>query len=393
MTVRRIVNSAAAAALALLLAIEGASARPVSSGRERAPVSASSKPGTLLKYDRIDLPSNYRAKAWRILYVTRDYRLAPILSTGIVVLPDKAPKVPMDRKTVAWAHPTTGIARKCAPSLKGSPIKTIPGINELVAAGVTVAASDYPGLGTEGPIGYLVGSGQAYAVIDSVRAAKQIPGVGGGPDYALFGYSQGGHAALFAADLSRTYAPDLSLRAVAAIAPPTDLGTLMKANLHTVPGRILTAFTLVSWSYKYGAPLAALVNARASGIIFEVGRSCVDDLGGKLDALSAQRDLEKRFLDGDPGQTLPWSDIIARNSKLSLSTRVPALVVQGDTDDLVRPAVTTAFVQRSCRLGVPVEYMILKGKGHGGAVDAGAKPAINWLAARLRGKPVKGNCR
>lgn len=386
-------KTAAFAALCFSVAIGGAAARPVSPGQASAPIPAASKPGTLLKYDRIDLPSNYRAKAWRILYVTRDYRMAPILSTGFVVLPDKAPKIPMDRKTVAWAHPTTGIARKCAPSLRPSPIKTVAGINELVAAGVTVAASDYPGLGTQGPMGYLVGPGQAYAVIDSVRAARQIPGVGGGPDYALYGYSQGGHAALFATDLSKAYAPDLSLKAVAAVAPPTDLGTLMRANLHTVPGRILTAFTLVSWSLKYGAPLAALINTRASNIIFEVGRSCVDDLGGKLDALAAQKELENRFLAEDPGQTLPWSDIIARNSKLYLKTRVPALIVQGDTDDIVRPAVTTAFVKRSCREGVLVEYMVLRGKGHGGAIDTGAKPAVNWLAARLMGMPAKGNCR
>lgn len=390
---KRIMRAAAAAVLASCVLAGGAFARPMSPGQASAPIPAASKPGTLLKYDRIALPSNYRAKAWRILYVTRDYRMAPILSTGIVVLPDKAPKIPMDRKTVAWAHPTTGIARKCAPSLRAAPIKTVAGINELVAAGVTVAASDYPGLGTEGPMGYLVGPGQAYAVIDSVRAARQIPGVGGGTDYALYGYSQGGHAALFAADLSKAYAPELALRAVAAIAPPTDLGTLMKANLNTVPGRILTAFTLVSWSLKYGAPLAALINARASNIVFEVGRSCVDDLGGKLDALAAQKELEGRFLAQDPGQTLPWSDIIARNSKLFLRTRIPALIVQGDSDELVRPAVTRAFVQRSCREGVPLQYMVLRGKGHGGAMDAGAKPAVNWLAARLTGVPAKGNCK
>ena len=349
--------------------------------------------GTLLKYDRITLPSLYRAKAWRILYVTRDYRLRPILSTGLVVLPDKAPRIPMDRKFVAWAHPTTGVARKCAPSLRESPLKVISGLNDLVAAGFAVAATDYPGLGTDGPVGYLVGQGQAYAVIDSVRAARQIPGVGGGSDYALWGYSQGGHAALFAADLSASYAPELSLKGVAAVAPPTDLGLLLKANVKTVPGRILASFTLGSWSVKYGAQLGTLIDAGAQSIISEVMRSCVDDLGGKLDALAAQKQLQNRFLKADPGQVLPWSDLLARNSKLLLQSRVPALVIQGDSDDLVRPAVTTQFVQRTCHNGVPVDYVVLLGKGHGSAIDAGTKQAVNWLAARLRGAPAKSNCR
>ena len=161
---RLLVTAFAVLAAAALPLVPLAEAKPK---RQDAPIpAAQQEPGTLLSYDRIALPRNYRAKAWRILYVTRNYRLAPILSTGLVVLPDKAARIPMERKFVAWAHPTTGIARQCAPSLRDTPLKSIGGLNDLVAAGVVVAATDYPGLGTAGPIGYLVGKGQAYATID-----------------------------------------------------------------------------------------------------------------------------------------------------------------------------------------------------------------------------------
>lgn len=221
--------------------MQPAQARPLSPGQANAPLQAGKmKPGTLIRYDRIALPGNYRAKAWRIAYSTRDVFLRPTLSTGIVVLPDKAPKIPMERRLVAWAHPTTGIARKCAPSLRSSPLKAISGLNDLVAAGLVVAATDYPGLGTEGPIGYLVGPGQAYATIDSVRAARQIPGVGGGPDYALFGYSQGGHAALFASQLSARYAPELNLKGVAAVAPAVAGQSRQRGRPH--PGGLYDQF-------------------------------------------------------------------------------------------------------------------------------------------------------
>jgi pimeloyl-ACP methyl ester carboxylesterase len=361
--------------------------------KELAIPASAQKPGTLLSYDRIELPRNYRAKAWRILYVTRDYRMQPILSTGLVVLPDKAARIPMDRTFVAWAHPTTGIARQCAPSLNGSPIKTIGGINDLVASGVVVAATDYPGLGTKGPVGYLVGRGQAHATIDSVRAAKQIPGVGGGKDFALWGYSQGGHAALFAASIAQDYAPELSLKAVAAIAPPTDLGTLLRANMDSIAGRILTSFTLSSWSVKYQAPLAPLVDGHAAALVQEVGRSCVDDLGGKLDALAAQKGLKENFLKDDPAEVAPWEDLMEKNSIFSLNARVPALIIQGISDDIVRPQVTTQFVRASCRAGARIEYVTLAGKGHGGAMQAGHKRATDWLAARLAGQPARSNCR
>jgi pimeloyl-ACP methyl ester carboxylesterase len=360
---------------------------------EKSIPASAQKPGTLLSYDRIALPVIYRAKAWRIVYVTRNYRMQPILSTGLVVLPDKAPRIPMERQFVAWAHPTTGVASKCAPSLRASPLKTIGGLNDLVASGVVVAATDYPGLGTKGPVGYLVGKGQAYATIDSVRAARQIPGVGGGPDFALWGYSQGGHAALFAASLARSYAPELSLKGVAAIAPPTDLATLLRANMGSIAGRILASFTLSSWSVKYRAPLAPLVDNHAADLVQEVSRSCIDDLGGKLDALAAQKGLKQDFLKDDPGKVSPWEDLMAQNSIFSLNSKVPALIIQGTSDDIVRPEVTTQFVRTTCRAGARIEYVTLAGKGHGGAMDAGYRRAVAWLVARLKGQPARSNCR
>ena len=152
--------------LSLMLLVLGlglapsAEARPPST-RSSAIPATSQAPGTLLSYEQIGLPRNYRAMAWRIKYVTRDYQLRSILSTGVVVLPTNAPANPAARKFVAWAHPTTGIAWKCAPSLRAAPTKAIGGLNDLVAHGLVVAATDYPGLGTPGPIGYLVGKGQA----------------------------------------------------------------------------------------------------------------------------------------------------------------------------------------------------------------------------------------
>lgn len=388
------------AVLLLLLGLLGlafvprSEARPGSSGLSvKTPSAGLQKPGTLLSYDRIGLPRNYRATAWRIQYVTRDYRMQPILSTGIVVLPDNAPRIPMDRKFIAWAHPTTGVAWKCAPSLRAAPTKAIGGLNDIVANGLVVAATDYPGLGTAGPMGYLVGKGQAYAVLDSVRAARQIPGVGGGNQFGLWGYSQGGHAVLFAAQLAAQYAPELTLKGVAAIAPPTDLATLLRANLGSTAGRILASFTLSSWHNKYGAPLAPLLNQAEAVLIDEVSKNCVDDLGGKLDALAAQKGLDRQFLKADPARVVPWNDLMVQNSLFAMNARAPALIIQGGADNIVRPEVTTQFVRSACRAGARVQYVTLKGKGHGGAMEAGQVQAVNWVAARLRGQPALGNCR
>ena len=369
-----------------------AEARPTST-RSSAIPAASQAPGTLLSYEQIGLPRNYRATAWRIKYVTRDDRLRPTLSTGIVVLPANAPANPAARKIIAWAHPTTGIAWKCAPSLRAAPTKAIGGLNDIVAHGLVVAATDYPGLGTAGPIGYLIGKGQAYAVLDSVRAAKHIPAVGGGNDFGLWGYSQGGHAVLFAAQLAGAYAPELKLKGVAAIAPPTNLATLLKANLNTIAGRILASYTLDSWNLKYGAPLTSLLDSTSQSLIEQVAQNCVDDLGSKINAAAAQTGLDKQFLRAAPARVPPWNDLMVQNSLYAMGSGAPALIIQGGADDIVRPAVTTQFVRGACEAGANLRYVTLKGKGHAGAMEAGHAQAVKWLAARLGGEPPRGNCR
>ena len=49
---------------------------------------------------------------------------------------------------VAWAHPTSGVVPRCAPSLARKRFQFIAGLKEMLARGYAVAATDYPGLGT-----------------------------------------------------------------------------------------------------------------------------------------------------------------------------------------------------------------------------------------------------
>lgn len=350
-------------------------------------------PGTLLRYQPMALPAFYRARAWRILYVTRDFAGRPIISSGMVVMSAYADKIPSRREIVAYAHPTTGVARKCAPTVRQKPTEAIIGLAQLIRGRYIIAASDYPGLGTPGPVGYLVGLGQGRAVIDSVRAARRIPDVRGGTRFALWGFSQGGHAALFAADQAKTYAPELSLVGVAATAPPTDLRALLYASIETVPGRILTAMTLWSWSGKYGAPLAPLVDADVAKVVRSVSSNCVDDLGGKLDVLAAQRPLKQRFLSADPGRTPPWNELLRANSMFHLPAGVAAFLAQGGADTIVRPETTHRLAEASCRAGNRVKYLALPGAGHTRSAGLAVEDAMAWIADRFAGAPAPSTCR
>src|SRR5690606_10238337 len=97
---------------------------------------------------------------------------------------------------------------------------------ELVEAGFVVAATDYEGLGTPGLHPYIVGESEARSVVDSVRAARQIEGLGASDQVVVWGHSQGGHAALHTGQLWEQLAPELELLGVAAGAPPSQFDLL-----------------------------------------------------------------------------------------------------------------------------------------------------------------------
>jgi hypothetical protein len=177
-------------------------------------------PGTLIDAVAVDAPAG--AVAWQITYHSRTRNDEDVAVTGLVLAPEDPADPVRPRAVLGWGHPTTGTADACAPSARGA--AEIPVGTDALARAWSVVATDYEGLGAEGPHPYLVGASEGRAVLDAVRAASQIEGSGVAPTspVLLLGFSQGGHAALFAAELAPTYAPDLDVRAVAAVAPVGD---------------------------------------------------------------------------------------------------------------------------------------------------------------------------
>lgn len=350
-------------------------------------------PGTLLKAESIGVPAFYRGKAWRILYVTRDYAGHPLTASGIVVASSVKLAAGRKRSIIAWAHPTVGTAITCAPSMRQDPLRSILGLNELIGAGQVVVATDYPGLGTPGPLGYLVGKGQARAVLDSVRAAAQLRGLDVGPDFAIYGYSQGAHAALFAAREAQSYLPGFTLRAVAAIAPPTDLEKLFMADSGTPEGRILTSYTLQSWAIKYGMSLRELLTENALRISQHINTICVDTLDGKIDVFEAQGKFDATMFRANPLNLPNWRRLMLDNSLSVLPAQVPLLVAQGSSDGIVSPAITAAAVRATCRSGGLVKFVYLANKTHGSSARAAFPTVTNWLLANLAGFRTGTSCR
>src|SRR3546814_10477393 len=89
--------------------------------------------------------------------------------------------------------------------------------------------------------------------------ARAIPGAAAGEQFAVWGESQGGHAALWAAIAAKSYAPELRLVGTAAAAPPSDLADNMRKASEPNVRALLMGFTMYSWSQRFGYSMDGVV--------------------------------------------------------------------------------------------------------------------------------------
>ncbi len=165
-------------------------------------------------------------KVYNIVYKMTGIDGSVIDATGIAVVPSGTPPTGGWR-TVTVGHGATGASDDAAPSIASTNPDTLAGqitgnvgsVATLCAAGFVVVMSDYEGMGgqTNWRHPYMVGVSAGRSLIDAARAVAGLPGVIVNKKVAAWGFSQGGHAALWAGELvaSGAYGTDLNLVAVA----------------------------------------------------------------------------------------------------------------------------------------------------------------------------------
>lgn len=378
-------------ALALLSAPAALAAEAVDPFYIAAPEDLRGAPGTLIRSEPMD-GAPFDAAAYRILYRSTDTAGAPIAVSGVAVVPRTPP--PADgRPVVAWAHPTTGIVRHCAPSLANFVFEQMSGLRDMMEHGYIVAATDYPGLGTEGVHPYLVGDSEARAVLDAARAARALPAAHAGSRVGLWGHSQGGQAVLFAGIIGRSYAPELDIVGVAAAAPATELGALLVDDFARPGGKNLLAMTLWSWSRVYGLPLNTVVDPAAMPVIDRLAQQCIEFPVDIEPRAKVAKELERRFLIVDNlVDREPWLTLLRRNTVGTLPPSLPVFLAQGTADATVDPDVTLAYMKRLCAGGSRVDLLELQDVGHALVAAEASRPMVDWMAGRFAGAPAPDDC-
>jgi dipeptidyl aminopeptidase/acylaminoacyl peptidase len=328
--------------------------------------------------------------AFRILYRSTDPSGRPIPVSGAIYIPNGAAPAG-GRNIIAWAHPTSGVVPPCAPSLMPDVGGMMWNLPNMISQGYIVVATDYPGLGTDGIHPYLIGESEARSVLDSVRAAREMPNTGASNRFAVWGHSQGGHAALYTGEVAARYAPDLKLVGVAAAAPATYLVELFNADAST--SQDLVAMSVLSWTRLENVPLANVVEPQEMGSFEATARDCIESVSEFEKIERDESPLKNgQFLKVDPAKADPWKEIMLRNSPGQAPAGAPVFIAQGTADTTVHPEITKRFGEALCAQGVRVSFVPLPGVTHTFAARDSANAALNWMNDRFRGAPAPSSC-
>lgn len=387
------------ASLIIALTLIGVSAwihndTPTVSAFYNTPKNLPDTPGQLIRSDDFDrgLPDNSRAK--RLLFSTTALDGSIGVASAIVVIPTATPAEPWP--VLLWEHGTTGIARHCAPSILSDPLGSgaMPAQQQAIDNGWVIVVPDYIGLGSEGPHPYLIGVPTAQSSLDAVRAARQLDGLNLSNDTVVWGHSQGGGAALWVGIEAATYAPDVPLLGIAAMAPASDLAPLAPSMLESPAGALFGAYIIEAYSKVYpDVKFDDYVRASARALLESVASRCLSDPGMLVSLGVVLSGASESVFTQEPSSG-PLAARLAENAP-SAPTGLPTFLGQGLSDPLILPEVQAQFVSGLCSAGQIIEYHTYAGRDHVGVVadDSPMIPdLLAWTKARFAGDPAPTEC-
>ncbi|QSB53445.1 alpha/beta fold hydrolase [Acinetobacter calcoaceticus] len=289
---------------------------------------------------------------------------------------------------VVWAHGTTGVADTCAPSKAALADSTKDLISKLLAAGYVVVAPDYEGLGTPGIHPFLNVKSEAFSITDAVVATRNYLSQRNlltSKKWLTVGHSQGGHAALSAAQYASR--AQLDYKGTVAVAPASNLGFILVAGEQSVVNATLdkkipmyaqldTYTALVTAGMRNTQPnfdYSQVFTSQISGIAAQAETLCSGPLGqafgagmtkyatdhnGTLDGYTRTQPnfmavaLVKTFLDKD-------------SQPLQAKVTTPIIIYQGVGDTTVPKVATDILISNATVVGTKINSYVTGNWDHG----------------------------
>ncbi|WP_216918044.1 lipase family protein [Nocardia noduli] len=332
--------------------------------------------GVLLRAREVEAPTGTGAdRAWQVVYSTRSAFHAPLPVSGLVLAPEPTAG---DGSTLAYCPSFQGLGQHLAPSQRLGEA-AVAQVSAALAQGWIVVVPDGQGVGMAGLGAYpfLSGAAAAHTVLDLARAVTGSTEIGGGSGACvIWGYGDGGRAAVLAAETQPGYAPDLDLRGVAAGAVVANPRALV-ADLDGGPwaGLVFAGIVGLARAYRH-LPVTHLLTENGRRGLAHAETLTVTELLDTYHDIPLSTWCERREPWNDP----IWRYVLAAEAAALRAPEVPVHLYHGTEDELVPIAMSRALFAEYRALGVDLSWREY-GTGHTRAAAAGAREALT----RLRG--------
>lgn len=327
----------------------------------------------------------------RILYTSTDGHTGEgqRVTSGAVFLPHGgAPEGGWP--IMAWAHGTVGIGDACAPSRNARTERDASYLNAWLREGFAVVATDYQGLGTEGPHLYLHARAEAYSVLDSVRAA--LTGVDGLSNRVfLLGQSQGGGAAFATAAYAPEYAPDVQVLGTVATGAPN------MSKPSPSPYKPDQVNPTLAYAFYLGQTVQALDPSIQAGQLFQDGAmplyeqsatTCLHPLWEHIE----EAGLTNATTMAPGGVKLAFGTIGKTLLYPTYKLEQPLFMGTGSVDMDVSTEQQLELAADACAAGTHVQQHVYKGLDHSATVNGSLVDSVPFVKALLAGQPVPSTC-
>ncbi|WP_081880902.1 lipase family protein [Prescottella defluvii] len=362
----------------------------------------STAPGAILRERPVQLASYsalpFNAQAWQLLYRTTDLAGKPMASVTTVILPAGAPPAG-GRPLLSYQMATDSIDPACAPSIAmqpGSGLEAFASQGEMTFVGQAlqrgwaVSVPDH-----QGPSARLGAPREpGYVALDGIRAAERFAPLGlsgAQTPVGLWGYSGGGLATGWAAEVQPSYAPELNVRGIAVGSPLSD-----SLALNHVSGTFWAGAQVlgIASAWRMFPDAAREIDARLT----PEGRAA---LIAPADQCVASTIGTSAFRDNTGYWTVPFAELVqvpavaAAMAETRLGGSAPAAPVylySGVNDEVIRIGTVDRLAAAYCAGGTPVTYRRDEVSLHATLIVTGAADALNWLGDRIGGEPSAPGC-
>jgi pimeloyl-ACP methyl ester carboxylesterase len=345
-------------------------------------------------FENFERPApRYDVDSYTIRFWSRDADGSPMEALASVYLPVFTQ--PGEAPVLAFLSGTTGVGNQCAPSMEQPEVIRWGwyryNMFAYASQGIITIFPDYLGFNNDSvPQRYFSAAAEGHLMLDALRAARNLFGdhpaiisssVRPGPGNVTAGYSQGGHAALAAADMNISYAPEIRLDGAIGFGSTNSVETLMREAAYYTP------YILLSYRSIYGADAidySKLIQERwLPTLESDVMSMCVDEFQTFFPFDG--RDLyTSEFYSALHGNRLheefPRLKRILDENETGLSGHgVPVLFVQGNQDIIITNPAQRVYIERLRNSGSTVEYIEMEGVRHRHTRPAGFAASVDFI--------------